>query len=483
MKKLVSAFTVVAIVGATSYAVAQNQLETTLDLVVRGIMVDGADVSYSDRIVEDDGSVKYMNVVISTPDGEFTVSTDWLKGVPDGTNVTFTVANVIDVAGIAEGVEFSFEIQSSNLVASTNGLLRGAMSTEDVTVQFNADAFIVTGGDPDSDVLRNVFIDMGAIDFSLLFSTADMFVEGSYDTEKFVMAYDYTIDGQTQVAEQTSEATSVSFRFDIPEDEDAAIGYLDGSMSAIVEATTGAGEFMTTVDTEGVVLTMDGTSGPSSVLFEISGGTIIYDVSVDGFEVTVTPGSGMPFPPVEVSMGEIGMKFIVPAGAVDTPAEMVVDILFADMVVGEGLWSMVDPDQTISREPAQLDIDIEALIQFDTMAAINGEDPTSMGVIHSLDINKILLSIAGASIQMDGAATFDNSGPIPTPLGGVNIEITGFSTVANQLVALGLLDQMQVGMAMGMMMAFGEPGPEADQFITEITFSEDGISANGYPIQ
>jgi len=94
-----------------------------------------------------------------------------------------------------------------------------------------------------------------------------------------------------------------------------------------------------------------------------------------------------------------------------------------------------------------------------------------------------LLSLAGASIQMDGAATFDNSGPIPMPLGSLNIDMHGISTLANQLVALGLLDQMQAGMAMGMMMAFAQPGNEADQFLSEITFSENGISANGQPIQ
>ena len=117
------------------------------------------------------------------------------------------------------------------------------------------------------------------------------------------------------------------------------------------------------------------------------------------------------------------------------------------------------------------------------MAAVAGEDPASAAKIHNLDINQILLSLAGASIQMDGAATFDNSGPIPMPLGSLNIDMRGISTLANQLVALGLLDQMQAGMAMGMMMAFGQPGDEADQFISEITFSENGIMANGQPIQ
>lgn len=483
MKKLVTAFTVVAIVGSAPYAVAQNQLETTLDLVVRGMMDEGADVSYSERIIGADGSVEYTDLVISEPDGVFTMSVDWLKGVPSDSNVTFTVADVINVSGMAEGVDFSFEIQSSGLELATNGLLREAMSKEDITVAFSADEFVVNGGDPDSDTLRKIFMDMGAVDFDLLVATEDMFVKGSFDTEKFDIAYDYTIDEQSQMVEQTTAATVVTFEFDIPEDEDDALGYLDGSKSAIIKATSGASEFVSTMDAEGMVFGMEGTSGAGDVLLEITDGTIVYDVNADGFEMVVSPGPGLPIPPVEVAMGDMGMKIVVPAGAVETPSKMIIDILFSDLVVGESLWSMIDPGKTISRDPAQLDIDIEALVQIDAMAAVAGADPTEAATIHSLDINQILLSIAGASLQIDGAAIFDNSGPIPMPLGAVNIDLKGISTLANQLVALGLLDQMQAGMAMGMMMAFGQPGSEADQFISEISFTENGILANGQPIR
>ncbi len=483
MKKLVTAFTSVAFLGSASYALAQNQLETTLDLVVRGMMDDGAEISYDERVIGADGSVEYTDLVIAAPDEEFTMSMDWLKGVPSGSDVTFTVSDTIDVTGREEGIEFSFEIQSSAFELTTNGLLREAMSTEDVTVTFSADKFIVDGGDPDSDVLRKIFVDLGAIDFDLLVSTEEMFVKGGFDSEKMDVAYDYTIEGDSQDVEQTTGATIVSFEFDIPEDEEDALGYLDGSKSGIIEMESGASEFVMTMDTDGIALGMEGASGAGTFLLEVVDGNITYDVNADGFDMLVTPGPGLPIPPVEVAMGEMAMKLIVPAGAADAPAEMIIDILFADLVVGEGLWSMIDPGQTISRDPAQLDIDIEALVQLDAMAAAAGEDPASAATIHSLDINQVLLSLAGASIQMDGAATFDNSGPIPMPLGSLNIDLRGISTLSNQLVALGLLDQMQAGMAMGMMMAFGKPGDEADQFISEITFTEDGIMANGQSIR
>ena len=375
MKKLATAFTAVAIISSASYAVAQNQLETTLDLVVRGMMDDGAEISYDERIISADGSVEYTDLVIAAPDGEFTFSTDWLKGVPSGSDVTFTVADIINVTGREEGIEFSFEIQTSALELSTNGLLREAMSTEDVTVTFSADEFVIDGGDPDSEILRKLFMDMGAIDFDLLVSTEDMFVKGAFDADKIDVVYDYTIDDQTQAVEQTTEAVSFSFEFDIPSDEEDALGYLDGSKSGVFEMTTGRSEFVTTMDADGIVLGMEGTSGADTILLEIVDGTVTYDVNAEGFDMVVTPGLGMPFPPMEIGMGEMGLKIIVPAGAVDTPSEMVIDILFADLVVGESLWSMIDPDKTIARDPAQLDIDIEALVQINAMAAVAGEGP------------------------------------------------------------------------------------------------------------
>lgn len=486
MKKLVSACTAVAIVGSTSYAIAQNQLETTLDLAVRGMMDEGATVTYDERLIGADGSVEYVNLVISAPEDDAEFATDWVKGVPSASDpsvVTFTVADVITVSGVAEGVDFSFDIQSSGLELTTNGLLREAMSKDDISVTFAADSFLVDGGDPESPVLRKVFVDIGTVDFDLLVSQKNMTVEGDLETGKFDIAYDYTIDGETQVTEQTTESTTISFNFDIPENEEDALGFLTGEKSAMIEMTSGPSEFSTYMDTEGVVFEMAGTSGSGVAIIKAIDGTFTYDVTAEGFDMVVTPGAGMPIPPVDVAMGEMGMKLVVPAGAADTPAEMIVDIIFADLVVGEGLWSMIDPGQTISREPAQLDIDLEALVQIDAMAAIAGGDPTTAGTIHSLDINQILLSVGGASVQADGAATFDNSGPIPMPLGALNVELNGISTLANQLVSLGLLDQMQAGMAMGMMMAFGKPGPEADQFLSEITFSENGILANGQPIQ
>jgi len=123
------------------------------------------------------------------------------------------------------------------------------------------------------------------------------------------------------------------------------------------------------------------------------------------------------------------------------------------------------------------------MIQTDPAVAAAGGDPMQLAKIFSLDINRFLLSVGGAKAEAGGALTFNNDGPVPMPLGKINIEVNGITGLANKLVALGLLDQMQSGMALGIMMAFGKPGDNPDQFLSEITFTDSGILANGQPIQ
>lgn len=486
MRNLTLSLATIALLGSASFAVAQNQLETTLDLAIRGIMDDGTSVSYDERIIGADGSVEYIDLVISAPNEEMVITIDWIKGVPspsDPETVTFTVSDQVLFSGIEGGVPFNLEMQSSGFELTTNALLREAMSDTDIAVTFSADSLTVKGGEPDSPALRDLFADLGAVDFNFLFSEANMYAEGRFDIEKIDMSYDFTMDEQTQIADQTSGAVSVVFNFDVPTDEDDAMGYIDGSKSAMLKIVAGGGSGTSTIEDDGINLDISGTYEGQESFFEMVGGVFTFEGTAGAIDYTVTPGAGMPFPPVDVSLASTAVKVVIPAGAADAPEEFELSLQLVDLVVGEGVWSMIDPDKTISRDPAQIDIDIEALVEFDAAVAAAGGDPMQMGKIHNLDVNQILLSIAGASIQADGAMTFDNSSSFPVPLGGIIIELNGLTTLANQLVDLGILDQMQAGMAMGMMMAFGKPGSADDQFISEIEFSENGITANGQALR
>ena len=64
----------------------------------------------------------------------------------------------------------------------------------------------------------------------------------------------------------------------------------------------------------------------------------------------------------------------------------------------------------------------------------------------------------------------------------VDVSIKGVQTLAQSLVDLGLVEQMQVGMMMGGIMAFSKPTGEPDSFTSVIEFRDGQVLANGAPI-
>lgn len=489
MKKLVIATTAAVIASGATFVYAQNQLDTVMDLAVQGMLGEGMTVTYDDRNIGSDMSVEYTNVEISEADSNVTISTAWLKGTPSASDagvVTFTVADLVSIEGDADGEHIDFEIRSSGFELTTNAVLKEAFDDGDVSVTLMADNLIIEGGDPESEVFRNILADINDLNFGVVYSIDDMTVAGNLSSGEYSAQYDITIEDQVQVADQSVEFLETTFEFDVPESEADMIGYLTGEMSASIKMESGATVFDTQAMQDGLEFQMAGKGDGSSGTIEMIDGRLVYDIVGGAMEALVTPGAGIPIPPVEFSMDEVGLKVVLPMNSGEEPDELVIDLLFADLTVGEGLWSIIDPDKTISRDPANLDIDITSSVQIDAMKGMmeGADNPFEFATFHNVAINQFLLAVGGASIQADGAADINNDGFIPMPVGKVNVTIDGVQALTDQLVALGLLDQMQVGMALGMMMAFAEPGDADDQFVSEIEFTKDGgITANGQPIK
>lgn len=489
MRKLAIATTAVVIASGATFVYAQNQLDTVMDLAVQGMLSEGASVTYDDRNIGGDMSVEYTNLVITDPDDGITISMDWLKGTPSASDagvVTFTVADVITIEGDVEGEHIDFEIRSVGFELTTNAVLKEAFDDGDISVTLMADSFTVDGGDPDSAVVRKFMTEMTDLNFGVVFSIDDMTVAGNLSSGEYDAKYDITIEDQIQVADQQVEFMDMTFAFDVPEGEEDMIGYLTGEKTATLKLESGDTTFDSTINQEGMEFQYAGTSDGGVFNFEMVDGRMVYDMVGGAMEVLVTPGAGIPIPPVAVALAEIGMKFVMPMNSGDEPDEMAIDLLLADLTIGEGLWSIIDPEQTISRDPATLDIDITSSVQIDAMKAMmeGADNPFEVATFHNVAINQFLIAVGGASVQADGAADINNDGFIPMPVGTVNVTVEGVQALTDQLVALGLLDAMQVGMGLGMMMAFAKPGDAADQFVSEIEFTEDGsITANGQPIK
>ena len=141
---------------------------------------------------------------------------------------------------------------------------------------------------------------------------------------------------------------------------------------------------------------------------------------------------------------------------------------------------------TIPRDPANLQVDLAATVRLkETLGALmnyRGQAPTDVAEYESATVKNILLSVGGAKIAAAGDMTFDTAGPVPLPNGVVDVNITGVQGLVNTLSSIGLVPQAQAGMAMGMMMAFVQPGSEPDSFTSKVEFRNGQIIANGIPV-
>lgn len=202
--------------------------------------------------------------------------------------------------------------------------------------------------------------------------------------------------------------------------------------------------------------------------------------------ISITSGQ-IPFP-VNLTYAEAAFDLLMPVSKGDAPAEFSFLTRLADLTVSEEIWALIDPGQTLPRDPATLVVDTKGTARLDVdildqnaMAAL-GETPP--GELHSLDINELRLDIAGAELTGTGALTFDNTDlvsfdGVPAPTGSINLQLTGGNGLLDKLVALGLVPAdtaMQVRMMTAM---FAKAGAAPDTLESAVEFRDKGFYVNG----
>jgi hypothetical protein len=148
---------------------------------------------------------------------------------------------------------------------------------------------------------------------------------------------------------------------------------------------------------------------------------------------------------------------------------------------------MVDPGQTLSRDPASILLDFDGKAAIDVFALAAAEESGAVPpvpVIESLNMPQFAIAAAGAVLRGTGAFTFDNSSGIPMPLGQADLTLTGGNALIDGLVAIGVIPEEQAQGARMMMAMFMTPGAGPDELSTTIEARDDGgIYVNGQRIQ
>lgn len=411
----------------------------------------------------------------------------------DGT-VAITLADTypVTVSGISDIDE---KIEAVIGVAMPGAVITASEAGSAVSYSYAAPETTVT--------LDSLVVDDETIPFEMIVALADL--AGSYTGAN---------EGEPASQAVTIGTLTIDMDADVPEDN---VNFtLDLSMADIASEGTGsammlyAGADMAEMLKDGFSTDTRGSGGATSVeidfaddreSFQLSatmdGYTSRFALSADVMDVEQTAnnfaftasGSEIPLPRVTGTLGEWTTNFGLPLSASDTAEPFDVRVVLGDLVLGEEIWSMVDPAGALPRDPATLVLDMVGSVKllvslFDEEQLATADMP---GELEALTLNEVLLRLAGAELTGTGAFTFDNTrtafNGFPAPDGTVNLQVVGANGLIDRLVQMGLIQEQQVMMARMMIGMLATPGDGPDTLISEITVRPDGsILANGAPL-
>ncbi|WP_316299389.1 DUF2125 domain-containing protein [Aliisedimentitalea sp. MJ-SS2] len=220
---------------------------------------------------------------------------------------------------------------------------------------------------------------------------------------------------------------------------------------------------------------------------------IKYVINVAGQKVNMM-GGDIPFP-IEAALGELGFKLILPVSKSDDMKDFGVGLTLADFTTSDLIWSLVDPQGNLPRDPATVAVDLSGrgklgfdLMDPEQLEAVERGELGIPGEVESLNLNMLQVSAAGASLVGKGGVVVDfmsalMSGGTQGMDGAVDLRLSGANTLAGKLVEMGLVSEGDIGM-MPMMLGMFAQQTGDDVYSTKIEVKKDGsILANGQRLQ
>ena len=412
----------------------------------------------------------------------------------DGTvEVTYPDTIPISFAGTAatgEDFEMMMSLTQTNMRMTVSGI------PEEINYDLKADNFGIED-------LRFLAPEEAAeMDMTIAISAQGLSALSSFIGGGPVRSYtaDMTLEGMTVAFSGMPEGEgeiSVAFEMqDIAADYGGSVApqnFTNSFADAIqagnrTEGTVTHGAFTYSVTGEGPDGTFDIAAAVASGQFDVSMNEAGLDYTTLANDMTLSVGgSFIPLPPLTFKMAESGMRFAMPVVPSENEQNFALRLNLGGLEVDQMLWAMIDPTGQIARDPANLlvDLDGDVVLTEDVFAPEFAEQMSGPpGQINTLNINEILLNLAGAELTGNGDFSFNNSGPVPMPSGVVNLMLTGGNGLIDKLVGMGLLPEEQAMGARMMMSMFARPGDGPDTLVSTIEMNEDGsVLANGQRIR
>ena len=494
MKKHILMATTALAIGFAAPVAAQDDFAGFSEGIIAMAQSQGATISFDTRNVGADGSVELVDFKMIAPDNEASISADWIKGVPSATTpgqVTFTLSpNASVTINDPETGKHVINISNDGLVVTLDGITSG-QSAPVLDFSVMANSIGVTSGNPADSIIKALDISFTNFSQTVSLTTATMLLAGETGLAALNMNYDLDLGQSDGTMASNGQLADLKIAFQViaNDNEKNFLDYLSGATTAFVELSSGASSATVKILNDDARIAYSGTSTGASIVARAENGylNITQESEETQYSFSEFNVDGMPLPPFDVSLDQLRINLSTPTvnhGSFETANA---EIALRNVVVSESIYSMFDPTQNIPHSPinivANLDANVQPKIDWaNPEAAMMSGNPADFAEVQNITINEVLITAGGAEITAEGGATIDNSMGFPFPTGKVTITAGGVQALVNGLVAMGLIPQDQAGMAMGMMMAFARPGANAGEFISDIEFSPQGVTANGVPL-
>lgn len=234
------------------------------------------------------------------------------------------------------------------------------------------------------------------------------------------------------------------------------------------------------------------SAAPSDLVFAMSSEGLTYQGNGGkvGAEITMMP---LPFP-ISYGIESSAFDLQFPVSVSDEAQPFKFAYSLAGLTIGDQIWDMFDPTKTLSRDPANLDVDLTGQLKvlqdiLDPATAEAASDPTQEAQQPfepiEIVINQLALKALGANIEANGKLAPSTAAGMDQPQGNLHVRFSGVAEVVQQLAQMGLLPPDQVMAVNAMIGAFGKEDPSNPGTRTiDVEMKDDGsVFANGQQVQ
>jgi len=265
--------------------------------------------------------------------------------------------------------------------------------------------------------------------------------------------------------------------------------FLDGMKVEMTMRTGDASLEMESRTSDGIGK-INSTQSSGELGFGFDGTSVTYSVlSENGVLNVVNTASPVP---VAAAFERASFGFALPLRKSETPVPFSFSFALVNTTVGDEIWNIFDPEATLSRSPASVEISLTGTVQL----FVDLFDRNAMEALRSAPFELRSLSLSSLSLEAEGAglsgagdltfnrARIDPSNGMPEPLGVLDFSLTGALGLLDKLGRLGLVDSTVILGAKASLGMFANPGNSSDSFTSSVEFTEGGhISLNGQQVK